>query len=133
MYRPRRPEELDTARGGGVVFSQAAHQVDVARMLGGEVRSVRAVTGSWDPARPTEGAYTALVTFDGGAFGSLTYSGYGHFDGDELCDWVSETGQRKDPGRHGAMRALTREAGSAEDEAALKNRRGYGSAEMRPA
>ena len=132
MYRPRRPEELDTTRGGGVVFSQAAHQVDVARMLGGEVRSVRAVTGSWDPARPTEGAYTALVTFDGGAFGSLTYSGYGHFDGDELCDWVSETGQRKDPGRHGAMRALTREAGSPEDEAALKNRRAYGSAEMRP-
>ena len=30
------------------------------------------------------------------------------------------------------MRALTREAGSAEDEAALKNRRAYGSAEMRP-
>jgi predicted dehydrogenase len=60
LYRPRRPEELDTRQGGGVVFSQGAHQVDVARLLAGSpVRSVRAVTGAWDPARPTEGAYTA--------------------------------------------------------------------------
>jgi phthalate 4,5-cis-dihydrodiol dehydrogenase len=26
MYRPRRPEELSTEQGGGVVFSQGAHQ-----------------------------------------------------------------------------------------------------------
>ena len=49
LYRPRRPEELDTGRGGGVVFSQAAHQVDVVRLLaGGKATSVRAFTGSWD-------------------------------------------------------------------------------------
>src|SRR5215211_4626742 len=42
LYRPRRPEELDTAKGGGVVFSQAAHQVDIVRLLcGGKARSVR--------------------------------------------------------------------------------------------
>jgi phthalate 4,5-cis-dihydrodiol dehydrogenase len=35
LYRPRRPEELDTARGGGAVFNQAAHQVDIVRLLGG--------------------------------------------------------------------------------------------------
>ena len=35
LYRPRRAAELDTSQGGGVVFSQAAHQVDVARLLGG--------------------------------------------------------------------------------------------------
>ena len=35
LYRPRRPEELDTARGGGVMFSQAAHQIDIVRLLGG--------------------------------------------------------------------------------------------------
>ncbi|HVL35406.1 MAG TPA: Gfo/Idh/MocA family oxidoreductase, partial [Burkholderiales bacterium] len=29
LYRPRRPEELDPARGGGALFNQAAHQVDV--------------------------------------------------------------------------------------------------------
>src|SRR5690606_38806420 len=33
IYRPRRLEELDTSRGGGVVFSQAAHPVDIARAL----------------------------------------------------------------------------------------------------
>jgi len=33
VYRPRRPEEFDTAQGGGVVFSQGAHQVDIVRIL----------------------------------------------------------------------------------------------------
>ena len=81
LYRPRRPEELDTAKGGGAVFNQAAHQVDIVRLIGGgQVASVRAASGSWDAARPTEGAYAALLTFEGGAFASLTYSGYGHFD-----------------------------------------------------
>ena len=43
LYRPRRPEELDSTRGGGVVFSQGAHQVDIVRLLaGGLARSVRA-------------------------------------------------------------------------------------------
>ena len=27
LYRPRRPEELDTAQGGGAIYNQAAHQV----------------------------------------------------------------------------------------------------------
>ena len=50
MVRPRRPEELDTAQGGGVMFSQGAHQIDIVRLLGGgRVRSVRAMTGNWDP------------------------------------------------------------------------------------
>ena len=35
IYRPRRPEELRTEEGGGVIFSQAAHQIDVVRLLGG--------------------------------------------------------------------------------------------------
>ena len=35
LYRPRRPEELDTAQGGGAVFNQAAHQVDIVRLIGG--------------------------------------------------------------------------------------------------
>ena len=42
LYRPRRPEELDTASGGGVLFSQAAHQVDIVRLLGGGPREERA-------------------------------------------------------------------------------------------
>ena len=35
MYRPRRPEELDTAQGGGAVWNQAAHQVDIVRLFAG--------------------------------------------------------------------------------------------------
>jgi len=129
LYRPRRPEELDTRQGGGVVFSQGAHQVDVARLLAGSpVKSVRAVTGAWDPARPTEGAYTALLTFDDGACASLTYSGYAHFDSDALMGWVGEMGHRKDPDRYWTTRAATLKAGSPEAEAALKNTRAYGSA-----
>ncbi len=85
LYRPHRPEELVTAAGGGVVFRQAVHQVDIVRLLGGgRVRSLRAATGRWDPARPTEGAYAAWLEFEGGAFATLTYSGYGRFDSGEL-------------------------------------------------
>lgn len=131
LYRPRRPEELDTAEGGGVVFSQAAHQVDIVRMLGGgQATSVRAATGSWDAARPTEGAYTAFMTFQNGAVASLTYSGYGRFDSDELCGWIGEMGQRRDPNRYGAARELLRSVRSPADEAALKNTRAYGPAGM---
>jgi phthalate 4,5-cis-dihydrodiol dehydrogenase len=129
LYRPRRPEELDTARGGGAVFNQAAHHVDIARLLGGgQVRTVRAQAGAWDPARPTDGAYSALLTFEDGLYASLTYSGYAHFDSDELCDWIGEAGQRKDPGSYGgARRALSG------DETALKNARNYGGSLFAPA
>lgn len=127
MFRPRRPEELATAEGGGVLFSQAAHQVDIARLLGGGlVKSVRAAAGSWDPSRPTEGAYAALLTFEDGAYASLTYSGYGHFDSDELMGWVNEMGFPKDPAQHGAARKALGAVRTAAEEAALKNQRTYG-------
>ena len=91
LYRARRPEELKTAQGGGVIFSQGAHQVDVCRLLcGGLVRQVQAHCGVWDASRPTEGAYSALLRFEGGAFASLTYSGYGLFDSN---DWMGNVGE----------------------------------------
>lgn len=127
LYRPRRPEELDTQAGGGVVHSQAAHQIDIVRLLGGGlVNSVRAHTGAWDPARPTEGAYSALLGFEGGPFCSATYSGYGHYDSDVLMDNIGESGQRKDPADYGAARKRLLNAESAEKEAALKAQRNYG-------
>jgi phthalate 4,5-cis-dihydrodiol dehydrogenase len=127
LYRPRRPEELDTAQGGGVLFSQAPHQVEVVRLLAGApARSVRAAAGAWDPARPTEGAYAALLSFEGGAFASLTYNGYGRFDTDELQDWVGEMGLPRDPGDYGMARRRLQGVGSPADEAALKDKRAYG-------
>ncbi len=63
---------------------------------------------------------------------SLTYSGYAHFDSDEFCGWIGETGQRKDPRKYGAARALTGGTMSRDVEAALKRRRGYGAVQERP-
>ena len=124
LYRPRRPEELDTAQGGGVVFSQGAHQIDIVRLIGGgRVHSVRAATGRWDPARPTEGAYSALLTFAEGHAATLVYSGYAHFDSDEFSGWIGEMGHPKDPGRYGAIRRALAAPGA---EASQKAARNYG-------
>jgi len=133
LYRPRRPEELVTAQGGGVVFSQAAHQIDIVRLIGGgRVKNVSAATGAWDPTRRTEGAYSALLSFETGAFASVTYSGYGHFDSDELMGGVDEMGQQKEPGRYGGARTALRSAANSDIEAALKSARNYGGADYRP-
>jgi len=130
LYRPRRPEELVTERGGGVVFSQGAHQIDIVRLLGGgRVRSVRALTGAWDRHRPTEGAFAALLTFDDGAFASLLYSGYAHFDSDELCGAIGELGAPKDASQYGSARRNLKRAANADQEATLKSTRNYGGAE----
>jgi len=124
LYRPRRPEELSD--GGGVLYNQAPHQVDVARYLaGGEAASVRALAGAWDGNRPATAAYAALLTFADGAFASLTYSGFAHFDSDEFMGWIGEGGQPKDASRYGITRRAIA-ATSREDETAWKNARIYG-------
>ena len=113
LYRPRRPEELDTAQGGGILFNQVPHQIDTARLLaGGLVRSVRASTTMLDPARPTEASCAALLQFEDGAAASLVYSGYDHFDSDEWHFGISERGAPK-PIAHGAAR---RSLAKAQDE-----------------
>src|SRR5262245_49493513 len=128
LYRPRRSEELDTAQGGGAVFNQAAHQVDIVRLIGGgQVETVRAITGSWDSRRATEGAYAALITFENGAFASLTYNGYGHFDSDEFQGWIGEMGETKTPYAKSRRRFKT-----SDDEIAFKDARNYGGADFKP-
>ncbi len=127
LYRPRRPEELDTARGGGVVFSQAAHQIDIVRLLaGGLTTQVRATTGAWDPKRPTEGAFTALLNFANGAFASATYNGYGFYDTDLLMEGIGEMGRPKDPDAHHQTRARLLAVADEAQEAALKAERNFG-------
>ena len=133
LYRPRRPEELDTAQGGGVVFSQAAHQMDMVRLLaGGRVRSVYARTGQWDPKRPTEGAYSALLDFENGAFATVSYNGYGYYDSDALMAGMGELGQPKSPEAHRQTRERWRVADEAV-EAERKAWRNYGGPDYVPA
>jgi len=126
VYRPRHAGELDAAQGGGAVYSQAAHQIDVVRHLaGGCARSLRATAGAWDAARRIDGAYAAFMTFGDGVAATLTYSGYAHFDSDELCGWTGEMGHAKDRARHAGARAAVGAAGTAA-EAALRQARMYG-------
>ncbi|HEY2594929.1 MAG TPA: gfo/Idh/MocA family oxidoreductase, partial [Chloroflexota bacterium] len=125
LYRPRLPAELDTRMGGGVVFRQGAHHFDIARLIaGGVVRGLRASTGVWDPARPTEGSYSALLDFEGGATANLVYSGNDHFLSTELTGGQTEGGSRVDPARQAY--AAARRALAAADDVTLKRQAGSG-------
>ena len=98
IYRPRRPDELDQAQGGGVTYRQGSHQFDVIRLLcGGLVRSVRARTFDWDPARRAIGAHTVYLDFEDGAAATAVYNGYGSFASTELCFDVTEWGFHQPP------------------------------------
>jgi phthalate 4,5-cis-dihydrodiol dehydrogenase len=93
IYRPRRPDEFDIAKGGGVTFRQGSHQFDIIRLLGGGlVRSVRAVTYDWDPQRSAVGAHTVFMQFEDGTTATAVYNGYGYFSAMELCGDVTEWG-----------------------------------------
>jgi phthalate 4,5-cis-dihydrodiol dehydrogenase len=105
LCRPRRPDELDTSKGGGITFNQVTHQIEMVRQIGGGlVRSVRANVGRLDPLRPTEGTCQAFLEFENGAAATLIYSGHDFFDSDEFHDWVAEGGQPKTPARWGQTR-----------------------------
>ena len=123
VYRPRRPEEFAAA-----LQNQASHQVSIARRLAGaRVKSVRGYTASFDVARPAQAAWSCQLGFDNGVFASLIYSGYAHFDSDELMGWIGEMGQNKDATGYWNTRQALRG-----DELALKSARNYGGAEFSP-
>ena len=127
IYRPRRPEELKTSEGGGVVFSQGAHQIDILRLLaGGLANSVFSVTGNWDASRPTEGAYSAIIRFEGGTTANLTYNGYGYFDSDQFVDWIDEFGNPKKQGEYKSGKDALLALKILKSEIAFKAERAYG-------
>jgi phthalate 4,5-cis-dihydrodiol dehydrogenase len=134
LYRPRTPSELETALGGGVVFRQGAHQVDLLRWIaGGLVRSVRAATGFWDQARPTEGSHAFFLDFEDGAFATAVFSGYGHFKATELSFDINEAGHEESIGPHSTARERLRFATNGAGEVELKRSLGYGRAAAAPA
>lgn len=88
MLRPRMPQEVDVARGGGLVYRQGPHQVDAVRLIGGGlIRSVRAMTGQWMPERPCPGYYAAYLEFQDGTPATIVHNGYGYFLASELVPW----------------------------------------------
>jgi phthalate 4,5-cis-dihydrodiol dehydrogenase len=98
LQRPRLASEVDTAQGGGLVYRQGPHMVDVVRYVaGGLATSVRAVAGRWDPHFNTEGNFSALIEFEGGIGATLSLNGYGYFDVTELTWGIGEGGQQRDP------------------------------------
>jgi phthalate 4,5-cis-dihydrodiol dehydrogenase len=128
LYRPRRPEELDTAQGGGILFNQLPHQIDMVRLIGGgRLRSVRAQATRLDPTRPTEGGCVAFLQFEDGAAASLVYSGYDFFDSDELHFWIGERGAPKPPDQHGAARRALAAQQTGEEVRLRVERYAYGS------
>jgi phthalate 4,5-cis-dihydrodiol dehydrogenase len=125
MYRPRMKHEL--AMSHGVVLNQGPHHVDVVRLIGGGmVKSVRATTGVWDPARGHEGSYVCYLEFEDGVPATLVYSGYGYFDTAELFGWVGEGGQAREPETNAKVRRRLKGISSAQEEEMLKEQMRYG-------
>lgn len=99
LQRPRLEDELDSAKGGGVVLRQGPHLVDIATaIIGAGPRSVRAVAGRWDPNLPAMGNFSALLDFGDGVAASLSLNGYGYFDSTELHWRIGATGAVREPG-----------------------------------
>ena len=123
MFRPRMPQEVEIATGGGVPYRQGPHHVDTIRLLGGgRVKSVRAATGQWFQGRNRDvpGYYSALLEFEEGHSGVLIHNGYGYFSSQELLAGAGR--------RIGADAGLLRKElrTGASDETEAKNERRFG-------
>lgn len=123
VHRPRRADELDAARGGGVTFRQGAHQFDIIRLLcGGQARSVRARAFDWNARRRTIGAHSVWIEFENGAAATAVYNGYGGFSSMDLCEDISEWGFHQ-PAASRQTHAPASWAGSPESELQAKRER----------
>lgn len=123
IYRPRRPDELDLAQGGGATFRQGAHQFDIIRYIGGGMlRSVRAQTFAWEPRRPTIGAHSAYLQFTDGAAATAVYNGYGAFLSAELSEGIGPTGLAIPADSAGRARRKFRERAPGDELVAKRER-----------
>jgi phthalate 4,5-cis-dihydrodiol dehydrogenase len=130
VHRPRRPDELDAAQGGGVTYRQGSHQFDIIRYLcGGRAKSVRARTFDWDPSRRVVGAHTVWLDFEDGASATAVYNGYGGFSAAELCSDVTEWGFIQRP----EDRKPVRRSGAASPEQELQAKRDRAKSAIPPA
>jgi phthalate 4,5-cis-dihydrodiol dehydrogenase len=128
LYRPRRPEELDTRLGGGIIYNQLSHVIDAIKTVTDKkVLAVRASAGVLDPERPTEGHCVAFLTMSDGVVATFVYSGYDHFDSDEFQFWIGELGNPRQASHAKSRRLLksSKAAGISEGELRVQ-RYGYG-------
>ena len=94
IQRPWEVHTLDPKCGGGAVFRQGPHQMDVVRYLaGGMVRSVRGTAGKWQPHYDVEGDYHAFIDFEDGPTAAISFNGYANFDIRELTWGIGEGGR----------------------------------------
>jgi phthalate 4,5-cis-dihydrodiol dehydrogenase len=122
MYRGRVADELDTPRGGGVVFRQGPHGIDVIRQLAGQKATrVTARTSQLDPRHPTHGSYTAMIEFGPKVVATVTFSGYAFFDSSELTWGRGELGCPRPAGTSSENRRRILGFKSAAEETAYKN------------
>ncbi|MEE9194389.1 MAG: Gfo/Idh/MocA family oxidoreductase [Alphaproteobacteria bacterium] len=106
LYRPRTAEEMTPGWGQGILWRQGPHQFDIIRTIGGGLmRSVRGMTGAWDPARNVTGAYTVYFEFEDGTCGTAVCSGTDHFDSRALVHGFDGATPLDDAKRHGRARA----------------------------
>ena len=124
LQRPRLAPELDTTKGGGLVYRQGPHLVDIVRFIGGGmIESVRGVTGRADPNFDTEGHFNALLGFKDGAAASLTFNGYGYFDVTELTWGIGESGSVQSKGRQFPRKPRLTGPANTEQKAAVAHQR----------
>jgi phthalate 4,5-cis-dihydrodiol dehydrogenase len=127
LQRPRLAPELDTTKGGGLVYRQGPHMVDIVRFIGGGmVESVRGVSGRADPHFDTEGHFNALLQFQDGAAASLTFNGYGYFDVTELTWDIGESGRVQSKGRRFPRKPRLTGPADVDQKAAVAHQRGTG-------
>ena len=100
LQRPRLAPELDTRQGGGIVYRQGPHMVDIVRfMAGGMVKRVIGVAGKADSHFDAYGHFSAMLEFADGAVATLTFNGYGYFDVTELTWDIGESGFKQNAAR----------------------------------
>lgn len=125
VFRPRMPQELDLATGGGLVFRQGPHQVDTVRLIGGGmVRSVRAQLGQWFPGRNVPGYYAVFLEFEDGSPATIVHNGYGYFSHYGLVPWAG--GSRFQADAAGLRKALRENPDAADAEARAKDQMRFG-------
>jgi hypothetical protein len=123
MIRPRLPYEVDVTEGGGTVYNQAPHSIDVMRLLGGgKVRSLRGTTVGGMTSRPCPSYFTAYLEFEDGTPGTITYDGSGYVQGWEFVPW-GESGVRRGASEAGYAYRRQLKAGTADEAAAREGLR----------